>query len=171
MVGRLDLLEQRYGYRNPHWVEAVRDEAQTAVDIGVTYMNAVIDAGWLGQPLAPPSNRADRKELTLIHIGLNDGKRPPEDHLGEAESMFWAQALDGVFVTDDGGAAGFARRRFPSLLVVDTVDVLRDCFDNAEAGCPEAWDLLQAMISGGRHIRKRRPAAHADVCPPSTRRR
>lgn len=169
-VGRLDLLETRYGYRTPHWVGAVHAEAMEAVRVGVTYMQAVLDAGWLGDPLAPPTRLKDRKELATIHIGLNDGRRPPEHHLGEAESMYWAGTYGGVFVTDDLGAMGFARRRFPGLRVIDTVDVLRECFENAEVGCPEAWDVLQAMLEAGRAIRPRRPATHEDVCPPTGRR-
>jgi len=50
-VGRLDLLETRYGYRSPHWTREVHREATTAVQVGVGYMQAVLDANWLGEPL------------------------------------------------------------------------------------------------------------------------
>lgn len=49
-------------------------------------------------------------------------------HEGEAHSIFLAEKMDAVFMTDDNAAFDFAMRRFnlgPGR-VKDTVDVLRD---------------------------------------------
>lgn len=159
-VGRLDLLERRYGYR-AGWTEAVHDEAYRAVNgARVAYMQDVLDASWLRDPIEPPRNRKERTELTRLHIGLNDGVRPPIEHLGEAESIYWSKREGFVFATDDAGASSFARAR--GVATLDTVQMLRDCRENAEVGCPEAWGVLQQMLSAGRSVRE---ARHEDVCP------
>lgn len=79
--------------------------------------------------------------------------------------MYWAGTFGGVFVTDDQGAMGFARRRFPGLRVFDTVDVLRECFENAEIGCPlgtttKKDTVNRALRETAQRLRRAQALAH-----------
>lgn len=93
----------------------------------------------------------------LIQIGLNDGRRPPVAHAGEAEGIYFAEKLGGRFVTDDNGAYDFARRRLGPGRVFDTVDVLREAVTNGDMDSGEALNLVNAIRNSGRSIRRVHP--------------
>jgi len=87
-IARLDVLEARCRYLDPpHWTQAVYDEISDAVNS--PGCREILAAGWLSSPLEPHSE--DLRKILLIQIGLNDGRRPPVAHAGEAEGIYFAE--------------------------------------------------------------------------------
>jgi hypothetical protein len=66
------------------------------------------------------------------------------------------------FISDDQSAVDFATRN--GLQAIDTPEVLAECYDDGEIGCPQAYDLIIAMREAGRGVRL--PPDHWYVCPP-----
>jgi hypothetical protein len=94
-IARLDVLEARCRYLDPpHWTQAVFDEISDAANS--PGCRDILAAGWLSSPLAPQPE--DQRKILLIQIGLNDGRRPPVAHAGEAEGIYFAEKLGGRFV-------------------------------------------------------------------------
>jgi predicted nucleic acid-binding protein len=81
--------------------------------------------------------------------------RRPLQHLGEAETLVLIQRRPGfaesVWITDDGEAARFARRK--GIAVLDTVDIIRQAVAEGLVVAHEGHRLLHAMTSRGRHLR------------------
>jgi hypothetical protein len=153
-IARLDVLEARCRYLDPpHWTQAVYDEISDAVNS--PGCREILAAGWLSSPLAPQSE--DQRKILLIQIGLNDGRRPPVEHAGEAEGIYFAEKLGGRFVTDDNGAYDFASRRLGPGRVFDTVDLLREAVTNGDMNSGEALNLVNAIRNNARSIRRVHP--------------
>lgn len=124
-IGRLDVLEARCKYLDPpHWTQAVADEIGRAANSGQPGCREILAAKWLSPPIEPLVQ--DLRAIVLVQIGLNDGRRPPVAHAGEAEGIYFSEKRGGRFVTDDNGAYDFATRRLGVGRVLDTVDVLRE---------------------------------------------
>jgi len=72
--------------------------------------------------------------------------------LGEAQVIYYLTVVESgaIFATDDRDAYNLARRR--GLNVIDTSDILRECFDAGLSGCPEPFDLLHKMADDGRGV-------------------
>jgi hypothetical protein len=156
VIGRLDILETRYGHLDPpHWTEAVADEIRAAVTFAPGCA-AIMSTSWLSNPLAPQPQ--DLKGILQLQIGLNDGRRPPTAHAGEAEGIYFAEKLDGRFVTDDNGAYDFAVRRLGVGRVQDTVDILREAVASGDMDAGEAINVANAIRNSGRDLRRVHPS-------------
>src|SRR5580700_7722846 len=106
-IGRLDILAARCSYLDPpHWTQAVADEIRDAANGGQPGCQAILAASWLSAPIAP--EHEELKEIVLHQIRLNERRRPPTAHAGEAEGIYFAEKLEGRFVTDDNSAYDFA---------------------------------------------------------------
>lgn len=155
-IGRLDVLEARCRYLDPpHWTQAVADEINNAANMGQPGCREILAAKWLSAPLEPQV--ADLRRIMLIQIGLNDGRRPPVAHAGEAEGIYFAEKSGGRFVTDDNGAYDFAERRLGPGHVLDTVDVLREAVMYGEMDDGEAVNIVNLIRNSGRSIRRIHP--------------
>ena len=159
-IQRLDILETRYGHLDPpHWTQAVADEIMDAAAMGPGCY-AILHASWLSTPVAPESH--DLRGILQLQIGLNDGRRPPTAHAGEAEGIYFAEKLEGRFVTDDNGAYDFAVRRLGLGRVCDTVDILREAVACGDMDAGEALNIANAIRNSGRDLRR----AHAGTLLP-----
>ena len=160
-VGRLDLLEERYGHR-ARWTETVQWEVRRSTP-STPYLKAVLDAAWLGAPVEVGGSPAALTEIDNIRRGLGALPGSPTKHLGEAEIIYHLQFVDqgGFFLTDDQTALDFAQRRGVSGF--DTPHIMQECFAYHEVGCPEAFDLIKRMAAADRGVRV--PDNHLQVCP------
>lgn len=155
-IGRLDILEARCSYLDPpHWTQAVADEIHEAADQGQPGCRAILGAIWLSDPVAP--EQEDLRSIVLTQIGLNEGRRPPTAHAGEAEGIYFAGKLRGRFVTDDNGAYDFALHRLGPGWVYDTVDLLREAVSYGDMDDGEALNIVNAIRNGDRSIRRIHP--------------
>jgi hypothetical protein len=110
---------------------------------------------WLGQPVTP--RESDQRGIQALLIGLNEGRRPPTSHAGEAESIYFAAVLDGVFVTDDNAAYSFALRRLGVGRVMDSVKILRDAVSMAELSPSDALQIATKIRASGRDLMRCHP--------------
>lgn len=159
VAGRLDILETRHGHlAPPRWTEAVQTEiaAAAARDAG---SRTVLAHAWLGDPIVPTA--LDQAAIMGIWIGLNDGRRPPIDHAGEAESIHFAGTLSGAFVTDDNAAYDFAERRLGPGQALDTVAVLQEAVSMGELSVAEAVGVTESIRAAGRFLRSVHPERFA----------
>ncbi|MEY2569010.1 MAG: hypothetical protein QOE35_3539 [Actinomycetota bacterium] len=92
-------------------------------------------------------------------IGLNDGRRPPTGHAGEAESIYFADKLSGAFVTDDNAAHDFAQRRLGIGQALETVSVLDEAVAMGELSVAEAIGVTESIRAAGRFLRGLHPGA------------
>lgn len=161
VAGRLDILVSRHSHLPvPRWTEAVHGEIEAAAGFDVA-ARAVLDTAWLGDPIAPGAT--DQPPIMSIWIGLNEGRRPPTAHAGEAESIYFAGKLTGVFVTDDNAAYDFASRRLGPAQVFDSVSVLQDAVAMGELSTAEAIGVTESIRAAGRYLRN----VHPDRFTPS----
>jgi hypothetical protein len=156
-IRRLGILEARYGYLDPpHWTEAVADEIKEAAAQGFPGCRAILAASWLSAPVIPEPS--DLRDILKLQIGLNDGRRPPTAHAGEAEGIYFAQKMEGRFVTDDNGAYDFAIRRLGVGRVHDTIDLLREAVACGDMDDGEALNIVNAIRNSGRSLRRIHPS-------------
>lgn len=145
------------------WTEAIRYELQRGVR-AVPRLREVLDleSAWLGEPVRPEGEALG--QVDLIRRGLGGMASEPLKHLGEAEAIHFLEQASGsrrIFITDDGPAADFARRRPSGIQVLDAADVLADAFAMGDIGCPDAYEMLQAMWNYPREVRV---PPHREVC-------
>ena len=162
-VGRLDLLQTLYSDRSA-WTDGTELEIRRGA-AERPYLQELIDATWLGTPIAIDEALAIR-QIDRIRRGLGGSPALPTQHLGEAQAIYHLTALesDAIFVTDDRDTYNLAKRR--RLNVIDTPDILRECFDAGFSGCPESFDLLHKMAAAGRGVAV--PPNHWYICPNPT---
>lgn len=152
-IGRLDIIAARCSYLDPpHWTQAVADEIREAADLGQPGCRAILAANWLSEPVAP--EQEDLKSIVMMQIRLNEGRRPPTAHAGEAEGIYFAEKLEGRFVTDDNNAYDFAQNRLGAGWVYDTVDLLREAVSYGDMDDGEALNIVNAIRNSGRSIRR-----------------
>jgi len=156
-VGRLDILEDRWGHRAA-WTDAVRDEVEEG-QYHTSYMSKVLECRWLGIPINFASS--ELREIQRIRSRISSVNDPPERNLGEAELIFAILRDGGIFVTEDHIAADFAARQ--GIAVLDTCDLMVDSNAMGTTGCPESYDVLRAMDAAGRQ-NVRIPPSHNEVC-------
>ena len=157
-AGRMDILSTRHQHRPvPRWSEAVHFEIDQAAQIGMGDCATVLSTFWLDAPMV--ATAADMRSILPIWVGLNDGRRPPTQHAGEAESIYFAEKLDGCFATDDNAAHDFAMNRaaLGAGRVFDTVDILRDAVASDEINARDALDVVDAIRAAGRSLRRIHP--------------
>jgi predicted nucleic acid-binding protein len=163
VVGRLDLLDNRYSHRGVRWTESIQLEISRHVP-EEPQLQDVLNAQWLGQPMVIAGSPQTLIRIERIRRGLlATPTDPPTLHLGEAEviDLLETQHPSWVFITDDGPAGDLAKRR--GLTVLDSARVLSECHAAGEIGCPAAYALLEAMAAKGRGVRI--PPSHREVCP------
>jgi len=162
-VDRLDVLRGRHAHLDePRWAEEVKCEIENGVNIRNPQCQRVLDQDWLGEPFEILPK--DQKAFLFIWIGLNEGRRPPEQHRGEAESIFLAEAHGGKFLTDDNGAHDFASKR-PNLgiaRVIDSVDVLREAVEMEDITAELASEIATQMEDADRSLR---PLHRGNISP------
>ena len=113
----------------------------------------ILGESWLGDP--PALTPAERRLVTKLRISLSDGRRPPQGHRGEAESMVLAEKHGGTLATDDNAAYQFATRR-PTLgpdRVIDTVDILRSAVEQDIITTQDAVDIADDIEAADRWLR------------------
>lgn len=160
VVDRLDLLEERYGYRAT-WTETVQFEIRRGLR-AEPRLQRVLDCRWLGEPIAVETSAQALRDIDLIRRALGGSPARPTEHLGEAEIIYLLEATStgAVFISDDRPAASLAKRR--GLQVLDSSAVPAECFSFGEVGCPEAYELLMAMVDNNRGVHI--PPDHSYVC-------
>jgi predicted nucleic acid-binding protein len=161
-VGRLDLLRALYEGKCA-WTEGVELETRRGV-AELPYLQPLIGAIWLGTPVATDDPLAVQ-QVDRIRRALGGAPGAPTQHLGEADTIYHAGLAGAtcVFATDDRDAYYTAQRR--GLRVIDTPDILRECYDAGLLACPEAYELLHKMAAAGRGVAV--PGSHWYVCPPT----
>lgn len=159
-VERLDLLADLYG-EGCAWTEAVALEIRRGAK-DRPHLRSLVGATWLGTPVGSEDPLATA-EIFRIRRALGGSTAEPNQHLGEAESIYHASRTHstGAFATDDQDAYTVAQRR--GLFVIDTPDILRACYEAGIASCPEAYELLQKMAASGRGVTV--PPSHWWICP------
>ena len=156
-IQRLDILEVLYSYRDPpHWTEAVADEIRAAAAQGRPGCRAILAASWLSDPVAPEPH--ELRAIVTLQIGLNEGRHPPAAHMGEAEGIYFAQKLQGQFITDDNAGHDFAVNRLGPGRVHDTVDLLREAVAGGDIDDGEALNIVNAIRNSGRSLRRIHPS-------------
>jgi hypothetical protein len=162
VVHGLWVLEARYAGA-ASWTEAIRYELQRGLR-AEPKLQAVLDLenDWLGAPVRLEGQSL--AQVDLIRRGLGGTGSAPLQHLGEAEAIHFLEQADDrrrVFITDDGPAADFARRRPSGIQILDAAAVLADAFAMGDIGCPQAYNLLEAMWNYPREVRL---PPHREVC-------
>ena len=151
-IDRLELLAAVVAGRQPHWTEGVYGEVLQGAHLPVNQL--ILAATWLGEPAQ--SQTSELAAITRLHIGLNDGRRPPTDHHGEAETIVIAHRLEATWITDDGPAAAFAKNNqlAPLRTTADTGTVLQEAqLERLLASPHAALAVVTAMVHAGRHPR------------------
>ncbi len=150
----LDVLEGVHGsLPEPRVAPAVLDEISDAADEGEAHCTQILAESWLGDP--PELTRDERKLVNNLRIALSDGRRPPQGHRGEAQSIVLAEKHDGMLATDDNAAYQFATRR-PGLgpsRVIDTVEILRSAVEQDIITAQDAVDIADDMAAADRWLR------------------
>lgn len=161
-VARLDLLETRFSGRAARTDGVAFELRRRAAEQPA--LRPLVDATWLGSPIAAEDAPAVQ-QIDRIRRGLGGSPTLPTQHLGEAQSLYHLVFIEpsGTFATDDRDAYLTAQRR--GVRVIDTVDILRECYSAGLLGCPEAYELLHKMVAAGRGVAA--PPSHWFVCPPA----
>ena len=139
----------------PHWVEEVKNEIERADALGISGCSDILAQRWLGAPVTPSLH--DQAGIVRIWIALNNGRRPPVDHAGEAQSIYFAQLSGGTFATDDNAAYDFASRKLGQGRAIDTVDILRDAVSAGHITAAEAVTAAVYVRRAGRYLRRVHP--------------
>ena len=136
----------------PRWTDGVRSEIHRAFSTGFEpHCRSILDCSWFDEPVVPGTS--EHKNIYKLWVGLNGGKEPPIDHYGEAESIYFAEKLNGQFATDDNAAHDFAKRRMGPGRVIDTIDILRDAVALGEIRSQEAVRVVTTIRGAGRYLR------------------
>jgi hypothetical protein len=153
-VDRMDILQARvYGCAPPRWTEAVQSELLDHVD--EEGCQRALAASFLGTAREVPMN--ELKEVFTIRRALSVDNRDSLAHIGEAESIWVADCLNGALITDDGEAFAYAERRLGSDRVLDSVDLLRESVAADEITTHEAKQVADAIRNSGRYLRAGHP--------------
>lgn len=153
-ANRLDVLEDMHGsLPEPKVAPAVLEEIGAAARQGVAHCTQILGESWLGDP--PELTLPERKLVTNLRISLSDGRRPPQGHRGEAQSIVLAEKHGGTLATDDHAAYQFATRR-PKLgptRVIDTVEILRSAVEQDIITAQDAADIADDIAAADRWLR------------------
>jgi predicted nucleic acid-binding protein len=161
VVGRLDIIETRYGHRIT-WTDSVADEVRRASGRDLALVD-VLSCAWLGEPHEFDDDcMSDVFAIRRILAAQDD---PLTKHLGEAECIHFIEhemTGNGILLTDDHAAADLAKRR--GIAVLDTLAVMQDAFGMGELSCPEPYELLVKMADEHDRTGVVVPKSHKDVC-------
>lgn len=151
----LELCRELCDHREPpRWTHAVSVEIAEGVRLGMDECLSVQECAWLGAPIEP--DVLDLGSIVRLQRALSD-TTGPAGNAGEAESIYFAERLGGVFATDDGVAFDFACRRLGRDHVLDTIDILNEAVRGGIASPTEAAELAGRVTDSGRHLRRGRP--------------
>jgi predicted nucleic acid-binding protein len=152
----LDLCRDLHDHRDqPRWTEAVSSEIADGVRLGQDDCLSVQECAWLGVPRAPEIT--DLVRIRGLQVALSDSTKITTENAGEAESIFFAEQFDGVFVTDDNFAYDFARRRRGNQRVLDSIGMLSDAVRRSLVSPDEASEIAARITDSGRHLRREHP--------------
>ncbi|WP_033281922.1 hypothetical protein [Streptomyces sp. NRRL F-525] len=152
-VDRLGLLEKVLDGRG-RWTEAVAAEAGQSMRYLPT-LSQVTAGGWLGEPIEidDPAETALVDRVRRVVFGGSPSR--PLQHLGEAETLVLIEHRNGfadaVWITDDGEAGHYARRK--GISVKDTVDIMREAVVDGLVLADAGHRLLIEMEHADRHLR------------------
>ncbi|MCV7225277.1 hypothetical protein [Mycolicibacterium komossense] len=101
-----------------------------------------------GPPLIPDGTEII--DARILREAMASPGEPATKHLGEAETIaiISARRLDGLFLTDDGGAAALARRH--QITAVSTWDLLRLAHKANKVTRPVLTGYLRTLKGAGR---------------------
>ncbi|MFK4149822.1 hypothetical protein [Streptomyces sp. NPDC004065] len=152
-VNRMSLLEKVLDGRG-RWTQAVAAEAEQSKRY-LPRLGEVIDGGWLGAPIEiddPTETALVDRIRRMVFAG---SPSQPLKHLGEAETLVViehrGEFAHSVWITDDGEAGHYARRR--GIRVKNTVDVMREAVVDGLVPADDGHGLLLRMQQSGRHLR------------------
>lgn len=131
----------------PRWTESVHREIVAGARAGADECVTVWEAAWLGAPLEPEV--VDLASIRRLQIALGGASK----HAGEAESIYFAERLGGMFATDDAIAYDFARNKLGTGRVLDTIDVLRSAVELGYLSPKDAAQRACSVAEAGRHLR------------------
>jgi predicted nucleic acid-binding protein len=144
VVGRLDLLAERYG-GSAHWTIEVYNEIDRGV-ADTSSLGALLIARWLTEPIRSLSV----VEIERVRLALG-GRPRNRRHLGEAATIVVAEAEGLTVAIDDYDATLFARSI--GLGTTTTPAILGECIRAGLISGAEAEALLIAMIDDhGRRL-------------------
>ncbi|MFP8944135.1 hypothetical protein ACLIYM_22215 [Streptomyces fenghuangensis] len=152
-VDRLSLLEKVLDGRG-RWTQAVAAEAGRSARYWPK-LEQVAVGGWLGEPVEID----DPAEVALVdrvrRVVFAGSASRPLQHLGEAETLVViehrAEFADSVWITDDGEAGHYARRK--GIHVKDTVGLMREAVVDGLIMADTGHSLLLDMERAGRYLR------------------
>ena len=157
VVSRMDILKTCHAHRpEPRWTTSVQKEIATAANKGVHHCIMILQEPWLRRPVSPA--RADTREIISLQstLMLPEDHPYPHAHLGEAQSIYFAEKHQGQFATDDNAAYELARLRLRLGIenVVDSVDILREVVALNKITAQEADQVANDIEAAGRHLRR-----------------
>lgn len=161
VCNRLDILERVSSMRpSPCWVEAVHGEVYWVATRQPRpqrrHCTYILSQAWLGSPHEPQAE--DLHEIFSIRTALDSGQGGnPNEHLGEAQTIYFAEMLGAIVATDDGPAYAYAERRLGEGSVVDTVGLLRIAVTSRYLTATDAAGLVSEMRAAGRALRAVHP--------------
>jgi hypothetical protein len=88
---------------------------------------------------------------TALDLGLGGH---PSEHLGEAQTIYFAEQLGAMFATDDGPAYDYAAQRLGPANVIDSVELLRLAVSSRMVEADNAAELAAQIQGAGRFFRK-----------------
>jgi hypothetical protein len=154
VVNRMEVLGARLvDCPQPRWTDAVRDEILEHMD--EDDCSAVLAADFLGSPYRIPMNKLS--EVFRIRKGISDEDGDSARHLGEAETIWVADHVNGTVLTDDFDAYHTAEKLLGSNRVMDTVAILSEAVKADEIDTNEAKQIFDGIRNSGRHIRPGHP--------------
>ncbi|MGJ6127422.1 hypothetical protein QN239_33115 [Mycolicibacterium sp. Y3] len=105
-------------------------------------------AAIFGEPLDP--NPSERVDATILRETMASPGEPSTQHLGEAETIaiMSNRKLEGLFLTDDGGARALAQRHH--ITAVSTWDLLRLAHKVGKVTRPVLAGYLRTLAAAGR---------------------
>ncbi|GAA3659511.1 hypothetical protein ACG5V6_18610 [Streptomyces chitinivorans] len=151
-VDRLSLLEKVLDSRG-RWTQAVAAEAGRSARYWPK-LEQVAVGGWLGEPVEI-DDPAEVALVDRVRRSSSRAPRPAPAAPGEAETLVViehrAEFADSVWITDDGEAGHYARRK--GIHVKDTVGLMREAVADGLTMADTGHSLLLDMERAGRHLR------------------
>jgi predicted nucleic acid-binding protein len=156
VVAQLDLLEVVCAGHGS-WPLSVRRELQAGARAHPA-LTGVLESAFLGAPVVL-EHPVDLLEAELLRLRLAGSSLGPRHNRGEAEAIFLARRLQGVFVSEDRDARVLAAGELGANRVAGTPDLLARAVRMGLVRPDGAWEIYRAMLAAGRrlgHVRRDR---------------
>ena len=121
-------------------------------------LTANLESAFLGAPVVL-EHPVDLLEAELLRLRLAGSSLGHRHNRGEAEAIFLARRLRGVFVSEDRDARILAAAELGADRVVGTPDLLARAVRLGLIRPDGAWEIYRAMLAAGRrlgHVRRDR---------------